>query len=94
MVPCSALGRGCLLLGSSVLGMDTRAIEPGSSVAVLALNLQFESVLVRGRFVARGGPQGRGVIEIEDVYNSMPFKQGPVYPMPPLEKVTVFEPVR
>ena len=95
-VPCCALGPGRIALGSSTLGMDTAAVERGATVAVLALNLQFESVLVRGRLGGfRRTLGGRvGVVDIEEVYNSMPFKQGPIYPMPPLEAVTSFEPLR
>jgi hypothetical protein len=95
-VPCSALGHGRLALGSSSLGVDTTTFERGDSVAVLALNLQFESVMVRGRLsgVRRTVGGRMHIVEIEDVYNSMPFKQGPIYPMPPLKAVTDFETAR
>jgi len=94
LLPCAALGRDRLVFGATLLGMDTGAIEAGAAVAVLGLNLQFESVLVRGRVAGFTRSVGLGrrvrVIEIEEVYNSMPFKQGPIYPMPPLAAVTSF----
>jgi len=95
-VPCAALGRGHIALGSSRLGTFPPGWVPQGTVAVLALNLDFESVLVRGRAGAASSVIAPriAVVEIEDVYNSMPFKQGPIYPMPPLEAVTDFEPAR
>ena len=54
----------------------------GERVALFALSLEMESVLVRGRFTGyrpRVGPRIGG-IDIDWVYNSMPPKQGAIYP--------------
>jgi hypothetical protein len=67
-------------------------LAPGEPVALFAMNLQMESVLVRGRFAGqRGlGPATVGEVEIDWVYNSMPPKQGQIYPRVPLQPVTTF----
>jgi len=67
-------------------------VEQGCCVAVFALNLAMESVLIRGRFAGyrdHGGVR-TGRIDIDWVYNSMPPKQGRIYPPEPLEPVTSF----
>jgi hypothetical protein len=56
------------------------------------LNLQMESVLVRGVFAGYRryvGPRV-GVIDIDWVYNSMPPKQGVIYPVAPLRPVALY----
>ncbi len=66
---------------------ELSAIAEGTSVALYALNLRMESVLVRGRFEGyrrRAGVRS-GTIELDWVYNSMPPKQGQIYPPEPLE---------
>ena len=69
------------------------ALEPGRQVALFALNLQMESVLLRGRLGAFRGPWGleQAPLDIEQVYNSMPPKQGLVWPPQPLEPVRSFD---
>jgi hypothetical protein len=63
---------------------ELRDIEAGSALALFALNLQMESVLVRGTFSGyrRHAGMRLGVIDIDWVYNSMPPKQGQIYPLP------------
>ena len=70
-----------------------RGLEPGRSVALFALNLQMESVLLRGTLGAFRGPPGLELapLDIEQVYNSMPPKQGLVWPPQPLEPVRSFD---
>ncbi len=59
-------------------GHELRAVPDGVRAAVLALNLNMESVLVKGHFSA-----GKGLVsmlDIERVYNSMPPKMEYIYP--------------
>ena len=54
---------------------DVKAVRPGDKAAVLCLNLQMQSVLVKGTMLKTG------LLEIERVYNSMPIKSRYIYPM-------------
>lgn len=67
-------------------------ISKGSDVAVFALSLKLESVLVRGTFNGFRDYSGirLGSIDTDWVYNSMPPNAGQIYPELPLEAVTEF----
>jgi hypothetical protein len=82
LVPCQSAGRARLVFAPTVHRAELAAIPADASVAVFALNLQMESVLVRGRFTGYRGLPGlrTGAIDIDFVYNSMPPMQGPIYP--------------
>jgi len=85
VVPCQAAGTERLVFAPTVHRAELDAIPAGATVAVFALSLQMESVLVRGRFTGYrrcAGPRAGG-IDIDFVYNSMPPMQGPIYPVPP-----------
>ncbi len=89
VVPCHNDGDRRLVFTPTVYRTDLEAIEPGSPVAVLALNFDMESVLVRGPlrgFERRRGIRA-GVIDIDWVYNSMPPKHGVIYPPRPLHGI-------
>jgi hypothetical protein len=92
-VPCRAAGSRRLLFAPTVHRCELEGLEEGKPLALFALNLEMESVLVRGRFTGyarRAGPRVGG-IDIDWVYNSMPPKQGAVYPRGPLTAVGAFE---
>lgn len=82
VVPCQAAGEGRLVFAPTVHRAELAAIPAGATLAILALNLQMESVLVRGRFSGYRRYLGlkAGAIDIDWVYNSMPPMQGQVYP--------------
>ena len=84
-VPCAAADASRLVLVST--SRELAAIPRGRPVAIFALSLKLESVLVRGRL--SGGP-GVATLDVDHVYNSMPPRQGQVHPMPPLEPVTTW----
>ncbi len=92
VVPCQSAGRGRLVIAPWVHHRDLAAIPDGGAVAVLAMDLQMRSVLVRGRLAGYRRPLGPrlGIIDIDEVYNSMPPQPGPVYPRPPLHPVRDF----
>jgi len=95
-VPCVAAGSRRLLFAPTVHARELERLAEGETVALFALSMQMESVLVRGRFTGyrrRGGPR-LGGIDIDWVYNSMPPKQGVIYPAEPLAPVRSLEEAR
>jgi hypothetical protein len=93
-VPGAVAGGRRMVLAATVHGRELARIPRGAPVAVLALDLNMESVLVRGRFDGwRGAPSlgaALGTFTIDWVYNSMPPRQGPIWPPIPLHAVTEF----
>ena len=89
VVPCQAAGSARLVFAPTVHRAELAAIPASATVAVFALNLQMESVLIRGRFSGYRRYAGlrTGEIDIDWVYNSMPPMQGPIYPVPPVPPV-------
>lgn len=89
LVPCQAAGSARLVFAPTVHREELAAIPAGATLAVFALNLQMESVLIRGRFTGYRHYAGlrAGAIDVDWVYNSMPPMQGPIYPIPPLPPV-------
>jgi hypothetical protein len=91
-VAASPGGSQKLVFAATAYRDELMALVPGRPVALFALNLKMESVLVRGNFAGyKGvGVAKLGTIDVDWVYNSMPPQQGQVYPMPPLEAVRSF----
>ena len=89
-VPCQPAGSGRLVFAPAAHRWELAAVPAGATVAVFALNLQMESVLVRGCFTGYRRYMGlkAGAIDINWVYNSMPPMQGPIYPSEPILPVT------
>lgn len=73
-------------------GRRLESLPDGHPVALLALNRHMESVLMRGRLGRAGGPLGcrHRRLLVEWVYNSMPPKQGVVFPRPRILPVERF----
>lgn len=68
---------------------DLRNIPEKAKVAVFVMDFELESLLVKGTLQGFSG--SRGVIDIEKVYNSMPPRQGYIYPEKEFrKKVTKF----
>ncbi len=67
-------------------------LQDGQDIAVFALSLKLENVLVRGTFKAFRNKFGfrTGIIDVVWVYNSMPPNAGQIYPEVPLSPVTRF----
>jgi hypothetical protein len=86
VVPCQAAGSTRLVFAPTVHRAELADIPASATVAVFALNLQMESVLIRGRFrgYRRYAGLRAGTIDIDWVYNSMPPMQGQIYPIAPL----------
>ena len=88
LVPCVAAGgKGLVFAGGR---LDEGLPPEDTPIAVLALNLNMESVLLRGRFLGCRRRLGvpTGGIEVDWIYNSMPPKQGQIYPIEPIRGVS------
>lgn len=90
LVPCVPAGSRSLVVAASVHRDEILALPSGATVAIFALNLEMESVLVRGRWtgVRRYLGMKAATLDIDWVYNSMPPKHGVIYPPTPLSAVT------
>lgn len=90
-VPGRAAGSRRLLFAPILYRRELAALQPGTTLAVFALNLRMESVLLRGVFAGyrRAGGMRVGVVDVDWVYNSMPPKQGQIFPRPE-ERVSIF----
>jgi len=81
-IRCQAADSRRLAFAPTAYREELAAIPAGTTVAVFGLSLTMEDVLVRGTF--RGFSRHRGVklgtVDIDWVYNSMPPKQGQIYP--------------
>ena len=82
VVQATSAGSDRITLSSIPYVKALRQIPDGAKAAILCLNLKMESVLVKGRYT-------KGILEIEQVYNSMPPKMEYIYP-----RSDVIEPVR
>ena len=91
VVPCQAAGDTRLVVAQAGHSRELAQLVAGTPIAVLALNLQMESVLARGRLSSRLGLPGltAGIIDIDWVYNSMPPMQGQIYPVQRVRPVSV-----
>ena len=93
LIQCQAKSRSALIFSAAAFGKELRSIQKQTPVAVFGLTMKMESVLVRGPFGGlRPSLFGRmGSVDIDWVYNSMPPKQGRIYPAAPLEPVLDFD---
>jgi len=91
-IQCQAADSRCIAFSTLPFNNELQAIEKGTTLAILGLNLKMQSVLVRGAF--RGYGKYRmatmGILDIDWVYNSMPPAHGQIYPEVELEAVTEF----
>lgn len=63
-------------------------LKKGARVAVMAMTMQMESILVKGSF--SGFENGIGYVDIDKVYNSMPPISGYIYPAEDYKAVEKF----
>lgn len=92
ILQCQAADSTRLVFSSLAYSQELSRVPEGSKVAVFALSLDMEDVLVRGTYRKGGKRMGvtPGMVDIDWVYNSMPPKQGQVYPMEELRPVREF----
>ena len=73
VVQATSAGSDRVAFSGMPYGSKLAQIPDGAKAAILCLNLNMESVLVKGRY-------HKGILEIEQVYNSMPPKMEYIYP--------------
>ncbi|MBI5505923.1 MAG: pyridoxamine 5'-phosphate oxidase family protein [Deltaproteobacteria bacterium] len=90
LVPCLPADSARLVVAGSVHPGEFDALGRGTTCALYALNLEMESVLVRGRWSGVGRYAGlrAATLDIDWVYNSMPPSHGVIYPPTVLSPVT------
>jgi len=77
VVQAAPAGADRVVFAGLPYGKDLKDLAPGAPVCVMALNLDMQSVLVKGTYA---GKKGARAIEIERVYNSMPPASGYIFP--------------
>jgi predicted pyridoxine 5'-phosphate oxidase superfamily flavin-nucleotide-binding protein len=92
IIQAQSAGTGRIAFNPLAYGNELKKLAPGQPVALYTMNQALENVLTRG--VYRGVSRSRGIalghVDIDWVYNSMPPKQGQIYPMPPMQPVKDF----
>jgi hypothetical protein len=92
VIQAQADGGEHVIFSTGAYGQDLEAIPQGAAVAVFAMSLQMEDVLMRGEF--RGLRRMAGVrcgsVRVNWVYSPMPPKPQQIYPRVALEPVTDF----
>lgn len=92
VIQCRAASSGTIVFSPAAYRGEMKMIPDGAEVAVFAMTLEMESVLVRGNFTgySRSNFIKRGTVEVDWVYNSMPPVHGQIYPPVPLNPVEEF----
>jgi hypothetical protein len=92
ILQAQAADSGRIAFSTVPYGRELSEIKSGVQVAIFGLTLEMENVLAVGKFNGFKRVRGikLGVMDIERVYNSMPPKQGYIYPEEKLEAVTQF----
>ena len=78
VIQACCAGADRVVISGTPFGEDLEALPQNARVAVMALNLQLQSVLVKG--TVTGKTRGAYVVDIARVYNSMPPAAGYIYP--------------
>jgi hypothetical protein len=89
LVQVQSAGNDRLMYSISAYHDELVAVPVGSTVAIFAMTLDMEDVLLRGIFQGnrRVGGLNCGVVEVNWVYNSMPPKPEQIYPEVELKAV-------
>lgn len=87
IIQAQAVSSNRIVLSDNPYKLELDKIHENSRVAIFGLNLDMENVLLKGVF--SGFKKGIATFDIDRVYNSMPPKQGYIYP--PVKKEAVKE---
>lgn len=92
ILQCQTADSGRLAFHRGAYADELSALQPGQQVAVFALSLSMEDVLVRGTFQGFSRHRGftLGTVDVDWVYNSMPPLPGQIYPPQPIEEIRNF----
>jgi hypothetical protein len=82
VIQCQTADSRRLIFTTLAFGDELKKIPRGATVALFALNMTMEDVLIRGTFNGFRRIMGFsvGTVDIEWVYNSMPPAHGQIYP--------------
>jgi hypothetical protein len=91
-IQAQASGADRVIFSTSVYTAELARIPAGASLAVFALSLSMEDVLLRGRYLGQTSRLGIrcGSVVVDWVYNSMPPVPGQIYPPLPVQEVRQF----
>ncbi|MBW2636792.1 MAG: pyridoxamine 5'-phosphate oxidase family protein [Deltaproteobacteria bacterium] len=92
LIQCQASDSRRLAFSPLAYGEELSSLESGKNVAIFGLTLDMEDVLIRGIFQGfkRYNAVNLGTVDIDWVYNSMPPKQGQIYPVEELRPIVNF----
>jgi Pyridoxamine 5'-phosphate oxidase len=92
LIQCQAADSRRLAFSPIAYREELKQIPEGQDVAVFCMSMEAEDVVVRGKFGGFKKYRGisLGTVDIDWVYNSMPPKQGQIYPEVPLAAVVNF----
>ena len=92
VLQCRAADSGRLAFAASPYEEDLAAIPRGATVALFAMTMQMEDILMRGTYngIRRYRGVRLGTMDITWAYNSMPPAHGQIYPETELKPVTDF----
>jgi hypothetical protein len=92
LIQCAAADSRRLVFSPLAYSDELEAIPRQAKAAVYGLTFQMENVLVRGTFNGYDRFAGAriGTLDIDWVYNSMPPKQGQIYPTLPVMPVDYY----
>ena len=92
VIQCRSADSGRLAFAASPYEEDLAAIPGGATVAVFAMTMQMEDILMRGTYNGLHRYRGvsLGTVDINWAYNSMPPAHGQIYPETELKPVTDF----
>ncbi|RLD83279.1 MAG: hypothetical protein DRJ07_06955 [Bacteroidetes bacterium] len=93
LLQCQAADSRRLVFNPQVYKNELLSLKEGTDIAVFAVSVKMQDILVRGKF--RGFKKHRGIdlgrIDIDWVYNSMPPVFGQIYPEQKTETVVEFD---
>ena len=92
LLQCRAADPRRLAFAPAPFGGDLSAVPAGATVAVFAMTMRMEDILIRGTYNGVGRYRGvrLGTVDINWVYNSMPPVHGQIYPEIGLKPVSNF----
>jgi len=91
-IQAQAAGADRVMFATSVYTAELEQIPAGAPLAVFAMSLNMEAVLLRGSYFPPGSRPGIrcGTVKVDWVYNSMPPVPGQIYPPLPIQAVRTF----
>jgi len=92
VIQAQAAGTEQILFSTGAYGSDLEAVPAGAAVAIYAMSLDMETVLMRGQYqgLRRIAGVRCGRVTVDWVYSPMPPKPQQIYPQVALQPITSF----